>query len=162
MLFFVILWKESWISATVAQHPFTSPYDSIATFMYLAVFMSFSSFINRRMWLLRVAIRRSHFPGLGLAEVIAEDSDSGMLTKTWQWQNKMSYSSSSRRHTQVVEKKWKLRVRFSSTKENRVHQTKISTKTDKDGFSPAVLRSRLNKIFPLLNFLFGAFVFCFL
>ena len=41
---------------------------------------------------------------------------------------------------------------FSPTKENRVHQTKISTKTDKDGFSPAVLRSRLNKIFPLLNF----------
>ena len=32
------------------------------------------------------------------------------------------------------------RVRFSPTKENRVHQTKISTKTDKDGFSPAVLR----------------------
>ena len=65
-------------------------------------------------------------------------------------------------HTQVVEKKWKLRVRFSPTKENRVHQTKISTKTDKDGFSPAVFRSRLNKIFPLLNFWFGAFVFCFL
>ena len=32
------------------------------------------------------------------------------------------------------------RVRFSPAKENRVHQTKISTKTDKDGFSPAVLR----------------------
>ena len=57
------------------------------------------------------------------------------------------------RHTKVVEKKWKLRVRFSSTKENRVHQTKISTKADKDGFSPAVLRSRLNKIFPFTEFL---------
>ena len=42
-------------------------------------------------------------------------------------------------HTQEVEKKWKLRLRFSLTKENRVHQTKISTKTDKNGFSPAGL-----------------------
>ena len=33
--------------------------------------------------------------------------------------------------TQVVEKKWKLRARFSLTKENRVHQTKILTKIDK-------------------------------
>ena len=33
--------------------------------------------------------------------------------------------------TQVVEKKWKLRVRFGLTKENRVHQTKILTKIDK-------------------------------
>ena len=32
--------------------------------------------------------------------------------------------------TQVAKKKWKLRARFSPTKENRVHQTKISTKTD--------------------------------
>ena len=36
--------------------------------------------------------------------------------------------------TQVVEKKWKLRVRFSPTKENRAHQTNISMKTDKRRF----------------------------
>ena len=37
--------------------------------------------------------------------------------------------------TRVVEKKRKLRVPFSpSTNRNRVHRTKISTKTDKDGF----------------------------
>ena len=29
------------------------------------------------------------FTGLGIAEVIAEDSDSDTLTKTWQWQNKI-------------------------------------------------------------------------
>ena len=51
--------------------------------------------------------------------------------------------------TQVVEKKWKLRVRFSPTKENRVHQTKISTKTDKHGLSPAVFRSRLEQKTPV-------------
>ena len=45
--------------------------------------------------------------------------------------------------TQVVEEKWKLRVWFSPTKENRVHQTKISTNTD--SFSPAVFRSRLEQ-----------------
>ena len=39
--------------------------------------------------------------------------------------------------TQVAKKKWKLRARFSPTKEDRVHQTKISTKTDKGGFSPS-------------------------
>ena len=32
--------------------------------------------------------------------------------------------------TQVVKMKWKLRVRFSPTKENRVNQTKISMKTN--------------------------------
>ena len=47
--------------------------------------------------------------------------------------------------TQVVEEKWKFRVWFSPTKENRVHQTKISTNTDKDSFSPAVFRSRLEQ-----------------
>ena len=47
--------------------------------------------------------------------------------------------------TQVAKKKWKLRVRFSPTKEDRVHQTKISTKTGKGGFSPAVSRSRLQQ-----------------
>ena len=47
--------------------------------------------------------------------------------------------------TQVVKKKWKLRAWFSPTKENRVHQTKVSTKTDKDGFSRAVFRSRLEQ-----------------
>ena len=45
-------------------------------------------------------------------------------------------------------------------KENRVHQTKISTKTDKSGFSPAVFRSILDQktptteIFILLRFCF--------
>ena len=29
--------------------------------------------------------------------------------------------------TPVIKKKWKLQVRFSATKENRVHQTKIWT-----------------------------------
>ena len=43
--------------------------------------------------------------------------------------------------TQVVEKKWKLWVRFSPKKENPVHQTKISTKTDKDSFSLTVFSS---------------------
>ena len=51
--------------------------------------------------------------------------------------------------TQVVDKKWKLRVRFSPKKENRVHQTKILTKTDKDGFSPAVFKSRLEQKLPV-------------
>ena len=53
------------------------------------------------------------------------------------------------RRTQVVDKKWKLRVQFSPTKENRVHQTKILTKTDKDGFSPAVFKSRLEQKLPV-------------
>ena len=43
---------------------------------------------------------------------------------------------------QVIKKKWTLRLRFSPTKENRVYQTKISMKTDKDGFLPAVFKSR--------------------
>ena len=47
--------------------------------------------------------------------------------------------------TQVVEEKWKFRVRFSLTKDIRVHQKKISTKTYKDDFSPAVFRSRLGQ-----------------
>ena len=51
--------------------------------------------------------------------------------------------------TQVVKKKWKMRVWFSPTKENRVHQTKVSTKTDKDGFSRAVFRSRLEQKAPI-------------
>ena len=38
--------------------------------------------------------------------------------------------------TQVVKQKWKLQVRFSPTKENRFSQTKISSKSDKDSFSP--------------------------
>ena len=38
---------------------------------------------------------------------------------------------------QVVNKKWKLRVRSNPTQEKRVHQTKISTKSDNDGFSPS-------------------------
>ena len=51
--------------------------------------------------------------------------------------------------TLVVKKKCTLRVRFSPKKENRVHQTKISTKTDKDGFLPAVFRSRLEQKIPV-------------
>ena len=35
--------------------------------------------------------------------------------------------------TQVVKEKWKLRVGLGATKENRVHQTNMATKTDKDG-----------------------------
>ena len=50
---------------------------------------------------------------------------------------------------------------FSLKKENRVHQTKISTKTYKEGFSPAVFRSRLGQkssrywMFNLLRLCFG-------
>ena len=58
---------------------------------------------------------------------------------------------------QAVGKKWKLRVRFSPTKENRAHQMKISTKTEKDGFSPAVFRSRLEQKIPVTECL----VLCF-
>ena len=39
-------------------------------------------------------------------------------------------------------------------KENRVHQTKISTKTDKSGFSPAVFRSSLDQKTPTTEYLF--------
>ena len=39
--------------------------------------------------------------------------------------------------------------KFSPTKENRVHQTNISMKTDKGGFSPAVIRSRLEQKNPV-------------
>ena len=35
---------------------------------------------------------------------------------------------------------------------DRVHQTKISTKTDKDGFSLAVFRSRLEQKTPVTEF----------
>ena len=56
--------------------------------------------------------------------------------------------------TRVVEKKRKLRVPFSpSTNRNRVHRTKISTKTDKDGFSHAVFRSRLEQKIPATEYL---------
>ena len=51
--------------------------------------------------------------------------------------------------TLVEKKKWKLPVRFSPTKENRMHQTKTSNKTDHDGFSPAVFRSRLEQTTPV-------------
>ena len=54
--------------------------------------------------------------------------------------------------TQVVEEEWKFRVRFSLTKDIRVHQTKISTKTYKDDFSPAVFRSRLGHQYYKLMF----------
>ena len=47
--------------------------------------------------------------------------------------------------SQVVKKKWELRVRFSPTKEKGMHQIKILTTTDKDGFWPAVSRSRLEQ-----------------
>ena len=51
--------------------------------------------------------------------------------------------------TEVAKKKWKLRARFSPLKENCKHQTKISTKRDKDGFSPAAFRSRLEQKTPV-------------
>ena len=51
--------------------------------------------------------------------------------------------------TKEAKKKWKLRARFSPTKENREHQTKISTKSDKSGFSSAVFRSRLEQQTPV-------------
>ena len=53
-------------------------------------------------------------------------------------------------------------VRFSPMKENRVHQTRISTKTDKDGFSLAVFRSRLEQKIPVTECYSDAFLFCFL
>ena len=55
--------------------------------------------------------------------------------------------------TQVAKNKWKLLARFSPTKENRVHQTKISTKTDKGGSSPAVFRSRIEQKTPVTEYL---------
>ena len=51
--------------------------------------------------------------------------------------------------THEVGKKWKLR--FSPTKENRAHQMRISTKTDKDCFSPAVFRSTLEQEIPVIE-----------
>ena len=53
--------------------------------------------------------------------------------------------------TQVVKRKWKFGVLFNPTKENRVNQTKISTKTDRDGFSRAVFRSRLDEKTPVIE-----------
>ena len=46
-------------------------------------------------------------------------------------------------------KKLKLRLRVSPTKEISVRLAKISTKTDKDGFSPAVFRSSSEQKFPV-------------
>ena len=40
-----------------------------------------------------------------------------------------------------------------------MHQTKISTKTNKDGFSPAVFRSRLEHKIPVTEFLAVSYVF---
>ena len=51
--------------------------------------------------------------------------------------------------TGVVEKRCKLQARFSLQKENCVRQTKISTKTDRDGLLPAVFRSRLGQKIPV-------------
>ena len=50
--------------------------------------------------------------------------------------------------TQVVKEKWKLRIRLTPTKENCI-RTKISTKTDKDGFSPAEFRARFEQKTPV-------------
>ena len=60
------------------------------------------------------------------------------------------------RRTQVAKKKWKLRARFSPTKENCVHQTKISTETDKGGFSLTVFQVKTRKKIPVTLYL----VFC--
>ena len=54
--------------------------------------------------------------------------------------------------TQVVKEKWKLRVRLSATKENRVHQTKMATKTDKDGSRLRRSGQDWDKKLLLLNF----------
>ena len=43
-----------------------------------------------------------------------------------------------------------------------MHQTRISTKTDKDGFSLAVFRSRLEQKIPVTECYSDAFLFCFL
>ena len=43
-----------------------------------------------------------------------------------------------------------------------MHQTRISTKTDKDGFSLAVFRSRLEQKIPVTERYSDAFLFCFL
>ena len=40
-----------------------------------------------------------------------------------------------------------------------MHQTEISTKTNKDGFSPTVFRSRLEHKIPVTEFLAVAYVF---
>ena len=64
--------------------------------------------------------------------------------------------------TQVIKKKWTLRLRFSSTKENRVHQTQISMKTDKDDFSPVVFKSRLDQKNPVIQCLVCCFCVLFL
>ena len=64
--------------------------------------------------------------------------------------------------TQVAKKKWKLQAWFSPMKENRVHQTKISTETDKGGFSPAIFRSRLEQKPPFTEYLVCCILFCFL
>ena len=53
------------------------------------------------------------------------------------------------RRTQVAKRKWKLRARFSPTKENRMHQTKISTETDKGGFSLTVFQVKTRKKIPV-------------
>ena len=53
------------------------------------------------------------------------------------------------RRTQVAKRKWKLRARFSPTKENCVHQTKISTETDKGGFSLTVFQVKTRKKIPV-------------
>ena len=55
-----------------------------------------------------------------------------------------------------------LTVRFSLTKENRAIWTKISTKTDKDGFSTAMfrLRSEKNSNYWMFSSLGLCFVFC--
>ena len=63
--------------------------------------------------------------------------------------------------TQVAKKKRKLRAQFSPTKENRMHQTKISTNTDKGGFSPAVFRSRLEQKIPVTEYLVCCVCFSF-
>ena len=47
--------------------------------------------------------------------------------------------------TQVVEKKWKLRLR----RRTPLYHTKISAKTDKEDFSPAVFRLRFEQKLPV-------------
>ena len=64
-----------------------------------------------------------------------------------------SVSSTENCDTSHSSSKEEMEVRFSPSKENRVNQTKMSSKSDKDGFSPAVFRSKLwpKKKLPLRN-----------
>ena len=63
-------------------------------------------------------------------------------------------------------RRWKLREMevarmVQPFEENRVYETKILTKTDKDGFSPAVFRSKLEQKIPVSYSVFSLLRLCF-